>query len=56
MEITVFWVWLLLTFAAGKIASLIGRSFVKTVIVSIIFSPIIGIIVALMLGPKDKAE
>lgn len=53
MEIVIFW--LIFTIAASMIASRKGRSGTNVFLVSLLLSPLVGIIVALLLKPNTDA-
>jgi hypothetical protein len=55
MEIVVLMTWLILSFVAASVAGNKGRSFGGILFLSLIFSPIIGLIVALCMAPNTTA-
>jgi hypothetical protein len=55
MEIVVLLTWLILSFVAASVAGNKGRSFGGILFLSLIFSPIIGLIVALCMAANTTA-
>jgi hypothetical protein len=55
MEIVVLMIWLILSFVAASVAGNKGRSFGGILFLSLILSPIIGLIVALCMAPNTTA-